>query len=213
MWDRCLQMSPSCVWWPSPARHWSAPHSANTNQMTRSSSRGGKLLSLIRDAAVSPPAGSVSSQRVRLCCSCISRETTVLCRMESSLEFSNSLGSVSSVSRCRTFKVLVIGDSGVGKTCLTHRLCAGQFPSRVEATIGVDFRERLLDVDGEKLKVTGELFASLNIWVNVNETTDRTPKELFYFEKLEDYVQTKQPLVDLRYFFRTSSVFVMSSVK
>ncbi|XP_044045991.1 ras-related protein Rab-33B-like [Siniperca chuatsi] len=74
--------------------------------------------------------------------------------MESSLEFSNSLGSVSSLlSRCRTFKVLVIGDSGVGKTCLTHRLCAGEFPSRVEATIGVDFRERLLDIDGEKIKL------------------------------------------------------------
>lgn len=82
--------------------------------------------------------------------------------MESSLEFSSSLGSVSSLlTRCRTFKVLVIGDSGVGKTCLTHRLCAGEFPSRVEATIGVDFRERQLDVDGEKLKVTGAAHASL----------------------------------------------------
>lgn len=75
--------------------------------------------------------------------------------MESSLEFSSSLGSLSSpLSRCRTFKVLVIGDSGVGKTCLTHRFCAGEFPRRMEATIGVDFRERVLDVDGEKIKVT-----------------------------------------------------------
>ncbi|XP_034093009.1 ras-related protein Rab-33B-like [Gymnodraco acuticeps] len=74
--------------------------------------------------------------------------------MESSLEFSSSLGSVSSLlTRCRTFKVLVIGDSGVGKTCLTHRLCAGDFPSRVEATIGVDFRERLLDINGERIKL------------------------------------------------------------
>ncbi|XP_029296327.1 ras-related protein Rab-33B-like [Cottoperca gobio] len=74
--------------------------------------------------------------------------------MESSLEFSNSLGSVSSMlTRCRTFKVLVIGDSGVGKTCLTHRLCAGEFPSRVEATIGVDFRERQLDINGERIKL------------------------------------------------------------
>nr|XP_020451856.1 uncharacterized protein LOC109957940 [Monopterus albus] len=74
--------------------------------------------------------------------------------MESSLEFSNSLGSVSSLlTRYRTFKVLMIGDSGVGKTCLTHRICGGQFPSRVEATIGVDFRERLLDIDGEKIKL------------------------------------------------------------
>ncbi|KAM6939656.1 ras-related protein Rab-33B-like [Xenentodon cancila] len=74
--------------------------------------------------------------------------------MESSLEFSSSLGSVSSVlTRCRTFKVLVIGDSGVGKTCLSHRLCAGDFPRGVEATIGVDFRERVLEVDGEKIKL------------------------------------------------------------
>nr|XP_046259202.1 ras-related protein Rab-33B-like [Scatophagus argus] len=74
--------------------------------------------------------------------------------MESSLEFSNSLSSVSSLlTRCRTFKVLVIGDSGVGKTCLTHRLCAGEFPLRVEATIGVDFRDRVLEIDGEKIKL------------------------------------------------------------
>lgn len=74
--------------------------------------------------------------------------------MESSLEFSNSFSSVSSLlTRYRTFKVLVIGDSGVGKTCLTHRLCGGEFPGRVEATIGVDFRDRLLDIDGEKIKL------------------------------------------------------------
>ncbi|XP_061685087.1 ras-related protein Rab-33B-like [Syngnathoides biaculeatus] len=74
--------------------------------------------------------------------------------MESSLELSNSLGSVSSLlSGCRTFKVLVIGDSAVGKTCLTHRLSAGHFPSAAEATIGVDFRERVLDVDGEMIKL------------------------------------------------------------
>lgn len=79
--------------------------------------------------------------------------------MESSLEFSSSLGSVSSLllTRCRTFKVLVIGDSGVGKTCLTHRLCAGEFPRGVEATIGVDFRDRALEVEGEKIKVRGEV--------------------------------------------------------
>ncbi|XP_063331588.1 ras-related protein Rab-33B-like [Pelmatolapia mariae] len=74
--------------------------------------------------------------------------------MDSSLEFSSSMGSVSSLlTRCRTFKVLVIGDSGVGKTCLTHRLCAGEFPCRSEATIGVDFRERVLEIDGEKIKL------------------------------------------------------------
>lgn len=55
--------------------------------------------------------------------------------------------------RTRIFKIIVIGDSGVGKTCLTYRFCAGRFPGKTEATIGVDFRERLVDIDGEKIKV------------------------------------------------------------
>ncbi|XP_076831499.1 ras-related protein Rab-33B [Brachyhypopomus gauderio] len=53
----------------------------------------------------------------------------------------------------RTFKIIVIGDSGVGKTCLAYRFCKGQFPSKTESTIGVDFRERILDIEGEKIKV------------------------------------------------------------
>ncbi|XP_028314826.1 RAB33B, member RAS oncogene family a [Gouania willdenowi] len=55
--------------------------------------------------------------------------------------------------RTRIFKIIVIGDSGVGKTCLTYRFCAGKFPDRTEATIGVDFRERLVEIDGEKIKI------------------------------------------------------------
>ncbi|XP_051558984.1 ras-related protein Rab-33B [Myxocyprinus asiaticus] len=72
--------------------------------------------------------------------------------MESSLESSTS--SQGKPVRCsRTCKIIVIGDAGVGKTCLTHRFCTGQFPSRTEATIGVDFREKLLDIEGEKIRV------------------------------------------------------------
>jgi len=33
------------------------------------------------------------------------------------------------------------------------RFCAGKFPDKTEATIGVDFRERTLDIDGEMIKV------------------------------------------------------------
>eukprot|EP00095_Tigriopus_kingsejongensis_P002542 maker-scaffold344_size201325-snap-gene-1.22 protein:Tk02542 transcript:maker-scaffold344_size201325-snap-gene-1.22-mRNA-1 annotation:"RAB-33 " len=55
----------------------------------------------------------------------------------------------------RTFKVIVIGDSGVGKTCLTYRFCAGHFPTTgTEATIGVDFREKIVQLtDGEEVRV------------------------------------------------------------
>lgn len=74
--------------------------------------------------------------------------------IESSFEFSSSLTSSSlPPPRTRIFKIIVIGDSGVGKTCLTYRFCAGKFPDRTEATIGVDFREKVIEIDGEKIKV------------------------------------------------------------
>ncbi|XP_062249432.1 RAB33B, member RAS oncogene family a [Platichthys flesus] len=71
-----------------------------------------------------------------------------------SVEFSGSLtSSILPPPRTRIFKIIVIGDSGVGKTCLTYRFCAGKFPEKTEATIGVDFRERLDEIDGEKIKI------------------------------------------------------------
>lgn len=53
----------------------------------------------------------------------------------------------------RSFKIIVIGDSSVGKTCLTFRFCNGRFPGNTEATIGVDFRERVISIDGELIRV------------------------------------------------------------
>merc|ERR1712033_94200 len=53
----------------------------------------------------------------------------------------------------RIFKIIVLGDSNVGKTCLTFRFCVGKFPDRTEATIGVDFREKTMEVEGETIKL------------------------------------------------------------
>ncbi|CAL4161281.1 unnamed protein product, partial [Meganyctiphanes norvegica] len=51
----------------------------------------------------------------------------------------------------KTYKIIVIGDSSVGKTCLTFRFCGGHFPDRAEATIGVDFRERRIKIDNDDI--------------------------------------------------------------
>ena len=53
----------------------------------------------------------------------------------------------------KVFKIIVLGDSGVGKTCLTYRFCEGQFLDKSEATIGVDFRERTVRIRNEEIKV------------------------------------------------------------
>ena len=55
------------------------------------------------------------------------------------------------IRKKKTFKIIVIGDTGVGKTCLTYRFCSGKFPSTpTDATIGVDFREKLITLDSNE---------------------------------------------------------------
>ncbi|PAA56744.1 hypothetical protein BOX15_Mlig015279g1 [Macrostomum lignano] len=53
----------------------------------------------------------------------------------------------------KIYKIIVIGDSNVGKTCLTYRFCEGKFPTRTEATIGVDFREKTLNIGCQEIKL------------------------------------------------------------
>jgi Ras-related protein Rab-33B len=52
----------------------------------------------------------------------------------------------------RVFKVIIIGDAGVGKTCLSFRFCNNRFPAQTEATIGVDFREKTLTLENELIR-------------------------------------------------------------
>ena len=73
--------------------------------------------------------------------------------MEQNKEYDTTAATVEKVVQNRIFKIIVIGDSNVGKTCLTFRFCGGRFPGKTEATIGVDFREKVVQVEGETIKV------------------------------------------------------------
>ena len=50
-------------------------------------------------------------------------------------------------------KILLIGDSGVGKTCLLQRLNNGEFTSSHLTTIAIDFKMKIFEVRGVKLKM------------------------------------------------------------
>jgi len=41
-------------------------------------------------------------------------------------------------------KVLLVGDTGVGKTCFLHQYTDGEFKDKFIATVGVDFRIKKL---------------------------------------------------------------------
>lgn len=80
-------------------------------------------------------------------------------------------------THARIFKIIVIGDSNVGKTCLTYRFCGGTFLKNPEATIGVDFRERTLELDGESIKVRSPTFQE-------RHTADTCERSLFFLAML-----------------------------
>lgn len=50
-------------------------------------------------------------------------------------------------------KVIVIGDSGVGKTNLITRFCQNHFKDSYVATIGVDFKIKTLPIGDKKFKM------------------------------------------------------------
>uniref|UniRef100_A0A803TQ95 small monomeric GTPase n=1 Tax=Anolis carolinensis TaxID=28377 RepID=A0A803TQ95_ANOCA len=65
------------------------------------------------------------------------------------------------------FKLLLIGDSGVGKTCLLFRFSEDAFNTTFISTIGIDFKIRTIELDGKKIK--------LQIWSTQYESL------LFYY--------------------------------
>ena len=61
------------------------------------------------------------------------------------------------------FKVVLVGNAGVGKTCLVRRFTQGMFPPGQGATIGVDFMIKTVEIDGEKIKVSICFQSTFNI--------------------------------------------------
>jgi len=52
-----------------------------------------------------------------------------------------------------TFKIIIFGDAGCGKTTLTQRFLTNLFKSAQTMTIGVDFEVKSLTVDEQKVKL------------------------------------------------------------
>ena len=52
------------------------------------------------------------------------------------------------------FKIVLIGDAGVGKTCAVQRFKHGVYIERYGNTIGVDFMLKTVEVEGKRIKVS-----------------------------------------------------------
>lgn len=51
------------------------------------------------------------------------------------------------------FKIVILGDSGVGKTNIISRYAKNEFNIESKATIGVEFHSKLLELDGKIIKL------------------------------------------------------------
>lgn len=54
-------------------------------------------------------------------------------------------------------KLLMIGDSGVGKTCLLLRYANDSFSPTFITTIGIDFKIKNIQLDSKRIKLQVEL--------------------------------------------------------
>uniref|UniRef100_A0A0D9W0S1 Uncharacterized protein n=1 Tax=Leersia perrieri TaxID=77586 RepID=A0A0D9W0S1_9ORYZ len=69
-------------------------------------------------------------------------------------------------------KLLLIGDSGVGKSCLLLRFSDGSFTTSFITTIGIDFKIRTVELDGKRIK--------LQIWDTAGQERFRTITTAYY---------------------------------
>jgi len=70
------------------------------------------------------------------------------------------------------FKLLLIGDSGVGKSCLLLRFADDTYTDSYISTIGVDFKIRTIELDGKTIK--------LQIWDTAGQERFRTITSSYY---------------------------------
>jgi small GTP-binding protein len=70
------------------------------------------------------------------------------------------------------FKLLIVGESGVGKTCMLVRFSDNVFDADCLSTIGVDFKVKQIEVDGQRVK--------LQIWDSAGQERFRNITSSYY---------------------------------
>ena len=71
-----------------------------------------------------------------------------------------------------TFKILTLGESGVGKTCILRRFVENKFIKNHLATIGIDFRTKTIPINDYEVK--------LKIWDTAGEERFRNITNQYY---------------------------------
>ncbi|OAY34856.1 ras-related protein RABA5e [Manihot esculenta] len=70
------------------------------------------------------------------------------------------------------FKIVLIGDSAVGKSNLLSRFARNEFDSNSKATIGVEFQTQVVEIDGKEIKA--------QIWDTAGQERFRAVTSAYY---------------------------------
>ncbi len=70
------------------------------------------------------------------------------------------------------FKAILIGDAGVGKSCILHRAVANEFKDEYEVTIGAEFSSIVMRVRGKTIQ--------LQVWDTAGQENFRSMIRVFY---------------------------------
>ncbi|XP_021907378.1 ras-related protein RABA5b [Carica papaya] len=70
------------------------------------------------------------------------------------------------------FKIVLIGDSAVGKSNLLSRFSRNEFDTNTKATIGVEFQTQVMEIDGKEIKA--------QIWDTAGQERFRAVTSAYY---------------------------------
>ena len=71
-----------------------------------------------------------------------------------------------------SYKITLIGDSGVGKTSIIGRFITGFFTEEIDSTLGVNYSQKIYEKNGKKI--------SLNLWDTAGQEKYRSLGKNFY---------------------------------
>jgi len=85
---------------------------------------------------------------------------------------SDHASSTGSGNDSSVIRLLLLGDSAVGKSSLLLRFCEGRFENNFVITIGVDFKTKTMNVDGKSHRV--------QVWDTAGQERFRTITPAYY---------------------------------
>ena len=112
------------------------------------------------------------------------------------------------------FKVVIIGDAGVGKSALLYNITNNQFLHNYESTIGVEYGSKILAVDEKHIKLQIWDTAGQEIFKSITKSYYRDNSVIIIVYDTTDYKSFKNArnwLNDIKEFANESLIYLVGN--